>query len=421
MRPRTADHHTALRSEVLAKVSARGVDITLARLQNAKDDVSYSLHAEPTSFSLSGLDPIDLLATIGFTKERCSFVARQECLAAWVPEAFPLQAFAEALPDAFSNLEIAERRLQQFGLLIPGRSPSERAGWDGHTSPSPSELKRVDDDSFHFVLSWVEGPRQKGWIYHYRPKHPPLSPEVEAAFGFLELPSFTDCPYFEFEGCHWQYFPFRSDEHSITGGNAQVVHDAFAKLPVDFSLGVEAIVKCHARLEPYGFPLLTIPQQAPQPLPQRAAQASAPNSKKAAPRAHEYDVAISFAGAQRPLAESLAVSVRDAGFLPFFDSFFPEHLWGKDLAAYFDDIYRKKSRYCVMFISREYAESMWTIHERKSAQARALEERGNEYILPIRVDDTELPGLQPTIDYLSIRDYPIERIASILTSKLRGA
>ena len=61
---------------------------------------------------------------------------------------------------------------------------------------------------------------------------------------------------------------------------------------------------------------------------------------------------------------------------------------------------------------------MWTTHERQSAQARALEQRGGEYILPIRVDDADLPGMPPTIGYLSMDEYSIDQIATMLEAKL---
>ena len=69
------------------------------------------------------------------------------------------------------------------------------------------------------------------------------------------------------------------------------------------------------------------------------------------------------------------------------------------IVEFFDDIYRKQARYCVMLISPEYRDRTWTQHERRSAQARALEERGREYILPIVVAAAELPGMQPTTGY----------------------
>jgi len=401
---------------MLEKVSSRGVDFLLSKLQNSKDDVAYALHADLTSFTLTGLSEADLLATLGFSKEPCPLVPRGECLAAWVRPQFPLREFADTFPDAFSNLETAEKHLTRFDLLLPGHSPVGRSAGDGHTSPSSSQLKEAEDDKFLFVLSWLEGPRQKGWVYHYRPKHPPLSAEAKAAFKFLELPTFQDCPYFEFEQCNWQFIPFRSDDRSITGGNAQIVHETFGQLPSHFSPGIEALVKSHSLLAPFDFFLLEIEEAiAPQVVHPTEAATPPPDTGE-----YEFDVAISFAGAQRPLAEALAVLVRQAGFVAFFDAFYPEQLWGKDLVAFFDEIYRKRASYCVMFVSREYRDSMWTIHERRSAQARALEERGKEYILPVRIDDTELPGLAPTVGYLSIQDYPIERIAEILSSKLKG-
>ncbi|MEA1946163.1 MAG: hypothetical protein U9N83_02530, partial [Thermodesulfobacteriota bacterium] len=76
--------------------------------------------------------------------------------------------------------------------------------------------------------------------------------------------------------------------------------------------------------------------------------------------------------------------------------------------------------YCVMFISAEYGNRIWTTHERRSAQARALQEKGREYILPIRVDQTDLDGLPPTIGYLPLDQYSIEQIADLLVKKLKG-
>lgn len=71
-----------------------------------------------------------------------------------------------------------------------------------------------------------------------------------------------------------------------------------------------------------------------------------------------------------------------------------------------------------MFVSAHYARKMWTNHERKAAQERALRERG-EYILPIRIDGSSLPGLSETIGYVSI-ELGMDRIAHLLIEKLRA-
>jgi TIR domain len=130
-----------------------------------------------------------------------------------------------------------------------------------------------------------------------------------------------------------------------------------------------------------------------------------------------FDVAISFAGTERAQANELAELVRSAGFAVFYDDFYPEQLWGKNLGIFFDEIFRKRTRYCVIFVSTEYEARKWTIHEARSAQARAVEEKGAEYILPIRVDGTELTGLLPTIGYVPITA-GMDKIADMLIEKL---
>jgi len=69
--------------------------------------------------------------------------------------------------------------------------------------------------------------------------------------------------------------------------------------------------------------------------------------------------------------------------------------------------------------SQHYAMKLWTTHERKAAQARAFAEQ-REYILPIRLDQTEIPGILPTLAYLSWHNEPIESIAHIILEKLEN-
>jgi hypothetical protein len=418
MKSSRRDHHTALKTDVIAQESSSNGEFVLTRLQYSKDEIAHSFHVDMSTFSFSGLQRTDLLQLLGFSSESCPYVPRRKCMVTWVPEDFAITEFPDGFESAYSQLGNAERALTKFGLLLPGRSPARFAQGDGHTSPVSKQLKEYEDDIFRFVLSWVEGGGQKGWTYHYYPKHPPLSVELEAALQFLDLGQFGSCPYFEFEPCHWQFIPFRSDDRSISGGNAQVVHDSFVQLPGSFSTGLESLLYVHSRMVRFGFEML--PVNFDPLVPQESIIYISDDDQPTSIPSYEYDVALSFAGPQRELAESLASLVQAAGYRPFYDDFYPEQLWGKDLIVFFDDIYRKKSRFCVIFVSNEYLERMWTNHERRSAQARALEERGQEYILPVRVDDVDLPGMPPTIGYLSIEDQSIDEIAKILVAKLKA-
>ncbi len=131
----------------------------------------------------------------------------------------------------------------------------------------------------------------------------------------------------------------------------------------------------------------------------------------------EYDVALSFAGEDREYVEKVANYLKGKGIKFFYDKYEKTKLWGKDLYVHLDEVYQKKAKYCVMFLSCYYAEKLWTNHERKSAQARAFKEKG-EYILPARFDDTEVPGILPTIGYINLRSLEPEEFGKLIIDKL---
>lgn len=92
-------------------------------------------------------------------------------------------------------------------------------------------------------------------------------------------------------------------------------------------------------------------------------------------------------------------------------------MWGKDLYTHLQDTYKNAARYCILFISKHYAKKVWTNHERKSAQARAIKQNA-EYILPARFDNTEIHGLLDTIGYIDLRKITPSKIANMIQSKV---
>jgi hypothetical protein len=130
-----------------------------------------------------------------------------------------------------------------------------------------------------------------------------------------------------------------------------------------------------------------------------------------------YDVVLSYAGEDRGYVERVAMHLRRQGVRVFYDRFEEAALWGKDLAEHLDSIYRRAGTYCVLFISAAYRDKMWTVHERRAALARALEER-SEYLLPSRFDQSELPGLRPTVAYVDLTRKRPHALAKLLLAKL---
>jgi hypothetical protein len=132
----------------------------------------------------------------------------------------------------------------------------------------------------------------------------------------------------------------------------------------------------------------------------------------------KYAVCLSFAGEDRKYVAEVAEHLKSLGIEHFYDVNEQAELWGKDLSEHLDDIYRKNSRFCVMFVSEHYVRKMWTIHERRSALARGLQNPEQEYVLPVRFDDTEVPGLRPSVGYLDLRTRTPRELAEMIAKKV---
>ena len=83
----------------------------------------------------------------------------------------------------------------------------------------------------------------------------------------------------------------------------------------------------------------------------------------------------------RDYVDKVAKRLQEKGVKVFYDKFEETNLWGKDLYAYFSDVYQNQAFFTIMFISEDYRRKLWTNHERRNAQARAFSEN-REYILP---------------------------------------
>lgn len=428
------DLHSALKTTVLQDFQEGGIHYKQVRLQAGKSDFVDTIHARPSSWTMSGLQSTDLLHFLGFRRSPCAF-HMGECYVRAVHSDLDIRALTESIGITYKQMEEGARHLEKCGLFIDQpegwgffyRKPSSGRRYsaphvfgNGHVAPKSERMKEAEDEFFRFIFTWIEGAEDKGWTTHYRAKHMPLSPEFEAALKFLGgFSTFPECPEFEFESCWWRFTPFKENADDFFGGNAEYVHRCFDAHLSHFSPGLSKLLAAHAEVQKHGLSFLSIAEEPRESLQKSKTEKVDLPSEVRSEQEFLYDVAISFARTEREYAEQLANIIKGASFNVFYDNFYPEQLWGKDLVAFFDSVYRKDSRFCVMFISAQYAERIWTTHERRSAQARALKERGREYILPIRIDDTDLEGLPPTVGYLSLDNYTIKDIASILIKKLQ--
>ena len=130
-----------------------------------------------------------------------------------------------------------------------------------------------------------------------------------------------------------------------------------------------------------------------------------------------WDVALSFAGAQRDYVGQVAEALKARKVCCFYDADEQVRLWGTHLAEELPRIYARESAAVVVFVSADYAGRDWTRLERRAAFSRAVAEAG-VYVLPARFDDSELPGLLPDVGVIDLRLYTPGQFADLIVEKL---
>ena len=130
-----------------------------------------------------------------------------------------------------------------------------------------------------------------------------------------------------------------------------------------------------------------------------------------------WDVALSFAGAQRDYVGQVAVLLKARGVRCFYDADKQVRLWGTHLAEELPRIYERESVVVVVFVSADYAEGDWTRLERRAAFSRAVRKAG-VYVLPARFDDSELPGLLEDVVAVDLRGCTPGQFADLVVAKL---
>ena len=130
-----------------------------------------------------------------------------------------------------------------------------------------------------------------------------------------------------------------------------------------------------------------------------------------------WDVALSFAGAQRDYVGQVAEALKARGLRCFYDADEKVELWGKHLAEALPATYSEDAAVVVVFISADYVAGDWTRTESQAMFARAVRER-REYVLPGRFDDTPLPGLLPDVATVDLRTVTPQQFADIIVDKL---
>ncbi len=131
----------------------------------------------------------------------------------------------------------------------------------------------------------------------------------------------------------------------------------------------------------------------------------------------KYQVALSFAGEQRDYVEEVARHVQRRSIAVFYDGFETVNLWGRSGVEAFHEAFAEQSGYVVMFISDAYVSKVWPSYERRVALSRMILEQ-RESVLPVRFDDTPVPGLPADIIYVSAHELTPAQLSAMIGEKL---
>jgi hypothetical protein len=137
------------------------------------------------------------------------------------------------------------------------------------------------------------------------------------------------------------------------------------------------------------------------------------------PAPRRFRVALSFPGEHRAfveqVAEHLAYAVGRNRVL--YDKWFEAEFARTDLDIHLQRLYHDESELIAVFLCEEYERKDWCGLEWRAI--RDLIKRRRDIVMPLRFDNTEIPGLFSTDGYIWIGDRSPEDIADLILQRLR--
>lgn len=126
----------------------------------------------------------------------------------------------------------------------------------------------------------------------------------------------------------------------------------------------------------------------------------------------EYDVALSFAAEDRSTAEELGRLLAGRSLHVFYDQYPEQGPGTESVVNHLVNLFARKARVCVVFLSQHYPLKQWTVEDRESARERAYRDP-DEFVLFLQLEESEIPG---TID---LRQQSMDQAAALLEEKIK--
>lgn len=134
----------------------------------------------------------------------------------------------------------------------------------------------------------------------------------------------------------------------------------------------------------------------------------------------QYDYALSFAGADRDIAEMLFEYLSEHEIAVFYDKNEQHRILAENVEDYLAPIYRSEASFVIVLLGKEYPKRIWTKFESEQFKERF----GEKAVIPVWLSDVQ-PGMFDettriggVILEVSHKEQEVERIGEILCRKL---
>lgn len=143
-------------------------------------------------------------------------------------------------------------------------------------------------------------------------------------------------------------------------------------------------------------------------------------NQQTAAQQKRFRVALSFPGERRefiePVATRLAESLGRDKVL--YDKFHEAELARPDLDTYLQRLYLEESELIAVFLCADYERKEWCGLEWRAIR-NLIKRRQASTVMPLRFDDTEIPGLFTIDGYVTIGERAPDDIANLILERLR--
>lgn len=133
-----------------------------------------------------------------------------------------------------------------------------------------------------------------------------------------------------------------------------------------------------------------------------------------------FQVALSFPSEHREFVSQVAnVLAKELGYQAvFYDQWYQAELARPNMDTYLQSIYHDHSELIVPFLCEDYERKEWCGLEWRAIRD-LLKRRKDNDIMPMRFDDTYIPGLFDIDGYIELSQYRAEEVANLILQRLQ--